>query len=78
MSALRDPEAKTNYFEQYICILDDKDQKTAFKANLFTVLAAIQSINLKDHYKLYGTFGSLQHHILEDIVKSVDSGGSTS
>jgi len=44
--------------------------------NLFTVLSAIQSINLKDHFKLYGTFGTLQQHILEEITQTVDLGVS--
>ena len=47
--------------EQCVAVLEEPEQKTNFKSNLFTVLAAIQSINLKDHYKLYGSFGLLQH-----------------
>lgn len=43
----------------YEATLDDKEQKRAFKLNLFSVLNAIQAINLKDHFKLYATFGVL-------------------
>ena len=68
----RDPSKQL--FGTFIAVLDDEEQKRAFKTNLFTVLAAIQSINLKDHYKLFETFGVLQSSILEDIILQVDLG----
>ena len=52
-------DSQRTLLDQYICTLDDNQQKQAFKTNLFNVLAAIQSINLKDHYTLYSTFGLL-------------------
>lgn len=55
--APRDPTRELT--GKFMVTLDDKDAKYAFKANLFSTLAAIQSINLRDHYPLYASFGIL-------------------
>ena len=54
---------------QVICQLDSQSQKNAFQANLFTALAAIQSINIKDHYKVHETF-ELEDKIFQNIISN--------
>ena len=40
-TANSDQRPKTNLLNQFICTLEDKEQKSTFKKNLFTALAAI-------------------------------------
>ena len=59
---------------QYICYLVNAEQKDTFKANLFTCLSAIQSINLKDHYKLYDTYEDLPSQKFEEFLQQLEIG----
>ena len=67
-----------DYFNQYVCQLEDQEHKQIFKTNLFTILTAIQSINIREHYKLYDSFALLQQHILEEITLQAETSYQTS
>ena len=67
---MRDPQRTLE--GQYVVELEDRDDKNAFKTNLFSILTAIQSINLCDHFKRFATFECLSQQVFEDLTQPVD------